>query len=282
MKLFQPKLVATVSLVLFGCTMSFMACKKDNLPPPHVITHGPEGSYTVISDAGDVNDGVNAFRTMLGNTLNATLQNPIPDPNGRREITWDDVPPFFYQYLPIDFYATTGVGEPDSRKQGFLLLDLVGGPSTNFLVSTNGFAIFGPNLNYPAQFSAFSGTNSFAYVGGSSAGIMEAVFKVPGTNADAMVKGFGIVFSDVDKANTTSIEYFGENGSLGKFYVPVRSGTPSFSFLGVYFSNEKVTRIRITCGDGALGFAKDISDDSVADKDLVVVDDFIYSEPQPK
>lgn len=257
MKLFQSKLVAIASIVLFGCTMSFVACKKDK--------DQPTVESTVVEASGDITDSVARFKSLIG-----TL----------REINWDDVPTSFQQYLPIDFYAATDAGVSDNRKQGFLLLNLSGSFATNFWVNNNDFASTDPSN--ADQFDAFSGANIFAYIGSGNKCITEAVFRVPGTTTEATVKGFGVVFSDVDKVNTTSIEYFSENGSLGKFYAPVRSGTTSFSFLGVYFPNEKITKIRITCGDEQFGTdIKDISVDPTSG-DLVAMDNFIYSEPKLK
>jgi hypothetical protein len=46
----------------------------------------------------------------------------------------------------------------------------------------------------------------------------------------------------------------------------------------VFFPDEKVTRVRITAGNGALATGvKDVTDGG--SKDLVVYDDFFYNEP---
>jgi hypothetical protein len=53
------------------------------------------------------------------------------------------------------------------------------------------------------------------------------------------------------------------------------------SFLGVKFGSAIVSRVRITLGTGALGAGiNDVSNGG--QRDLVVMDDFIYGEPQPQ
>jgi hypothetical protein len=93
------------------------------------------------------------------------------------------------------------------------------------------------------------------------------------------VRGFGAVFSDVDIPNTTFIEFFNETESLGKYFIPAHDQSTSFSFLGVYFNdNQKITRIEVG-HPGVLSDGKaDISDGGP--KDLIVLDDFFYAEPQ--
>jgi hypothetical protein len=52
-----------------------------------------------------------------------------------------------------------------------------------------------------------------------------------------------------------------------------------FSFLGVYFHNDKVTRVQIFSGSAPLSATQDDLSDG-GGEDLVIMDDFIYSEPQ--
>jgi hypothetical protein len=88
------------------------------------------------------------------------------------------------------------------------------------------------------------------------------------------VSGFGSIFTDVDLANLTTIEFFNTSGvSLGVFSVPTANN--GLSFLGVFFdAGERIGRVRITNGNVALG-----PNDALPNADVVVMDDFIYSEP---
>ncbi len=82
------------------------------------------------------------------------------------------------------------------------------------------------------------------------------------------------VFTDVDLANTTSLQFFdASNTSLGTFFVPAGTvASESLSFLGVDFGSNIVSRVRITSGNAALG-------PNEAGLDLVVMDDFLFGEP---
>ena len=64
------------------------------------------------------------------------------------------------------------------------------------------------------------------------------------------------------------------------YKAPERTTTSNVSFLGVFFPNQKVTRVKITTGNATLAKGvKDVSNGGT--KDLVVMDDFFYSEPAP-
>jgi sugar lactone lactonase YvrE len=107
-------------------------------------------------------------------------------------------------------------------------------------------------------------------------------FQVAGGTAPALVSGFGVVFADVDQAGAAKIEVFDKSGTkLGTFVAPVRSDATGHSFVGVKFASALIARVRITSGTGTLGAqTQDVSNGGTAD--LVVMDDFLYSEPIPQ
>ena len=148
-------------------------------------------------------------------------------------------------------------------------------PGTGFQVSANSgvapvqFANIDPS--YPDLFEPFSPQRLFTALGST---VLDVSFFVAGTSTPALTRGFGSVFSDVDLANTSSIQFFdATNSSLGTFFVPnVAGANQSFSFVGVSFPTPVVSRVRITSGSQVLG-------PNSQDADLAVMDDFIYGEP---
>jgi len=134
--------------------------------------------------------------------------------------------------------------------------------------------LFG-NPTYGTIFRTFSPSRLSTPVGSN---ITEALFFIPGTNGTvpATVRGFGAVFTDVDRAASTLIQYFGADGDLlfSRHVVP-SPGDGHLSFLGIMFDDARIARIRIMAGDVAPG------PDDGKQHDIVVMDDFIYGEPQP-
>jgi hypothetical protein len=156
-----------------------------------------------------------------------------------------------------------------------------------------GLAVLFNNPSYATIFSTFSPLRLFTPVGSN---VTEAFFFVPGTKGAALatITGFGAVFSDVDRPggsgptdkrgrrrDSTLIEYFGVPDShhhdqlLFSSVVPASPGDGSLSFLGVVFDDPRIARVRITSGNVAPG----VDDDRK--HDVVMMDDFIYGEPQP-
>lgn len=250
-----------INLLITSLSFIFLAgCSKNK------ETGIDSNDVVVIAATGDINPGLNEFRQLLGNQLNTTPGVA----RGRREINWDGVPDqLLNQKLPGDFFNPTGAAATVANQRGLLYSS-----AGNFQVSKTNFAEVNPVAS--GQFTSFSGDKSFANI---SSNLWEVGFEVPGQALAATVKGFGIVFSDVDLPKTVSLEFFNEDKNLGKFFVPAKNGS-NFSFLGVYFKNEQVTHIRVT-HDGQLDKGQnDITNNGPVDQ--VIMDNFLYSEPVKK
>jgi len=217
------------------------------------------------ANAADIQSAVDAFRTDLGGSLNPNVAGSLL--SGRREINWDGVPDNLSapNNLPGNFF---NVNSP----RGVILSTPGSGleVSANAVNPTNTPVRFGDiNAQFPPKFTVFSPQRLFSALGSN---IVDVSFVVPGSNTQAAVNGFGSVFTDVDLLNTTSIQYFNvSNTSLGTFFVP--TAPQGLSFLGVSGFADGVARVRITNGNGPLtGAAQGFEN--------VVMDDFIYGEPQ--
>ena len=203
---------------------------------------------------------VDQFRADLGpnNGVIAGSQ-----PGGRREINWDGggaaAAPTFDGTVLTRFVArgarmvTLGTGFETS-----------GAPSAEF---------DDINPSYSAQFAPFSPPRLFIATGTN---VLDVLFNVPGNGTiPAGVTGFGAVFTDVDSATSTRLQFFAPDGALlFERFVPAAAGDETQSFLGVSFdAGEIVGSVRIVSGNAALG------PDESAVRDLVAMDDFIYGEP---
>ncbi len=219
---------------------------------------------TVFSATGMIGATVNQFRAILG-AANGGVAGE--QPAGRREINWDGAAaiPFNNRNdFPADFFNTT-------VKAGAVFTT----PGTGFRNDSTLFSEINPT--YPAQFLFFTASEIFAAVGSNQ---LDQLFRVAGQPTPALVRGFGIVFSDVDLAGKTTIQLFRQDGSsLGTYNAPVRSDEGGFSFVGVTFADAIIARVRITLGTGALAAnVNDVSAGGTAD--LVVLDNVIYGEPR--
>jgi hypothetical protein len=235
----------------------FNSCKKENK------TAEPVALFSVN---GNITTSVNEFRSLLGSQLN-TAPGAI---GGRREINWDGINDSLVgKPLPDNFFNPVSAQAPAAQKRGLAYASSNGA----FMVSNTNFVNINPSA--ASQFNAFSGDKTFANV---SSNLWEVNFQVPGAPAQAAVKGFGAVFSDVDLNNSTSLEFFNGTKSLGKYFVTPHDASTSFSFLGVYFKNEEViTRVQVSHMGNLSSGAADITNNGTAD--LIVLDDFLYSEP---
>lgn len=217
----------------------------------------------IIQSSGAIEADVDAFRALLGDPNNGVAPGPLG--SGRREINWDGVPAAVTNVpnFPLDFFL---VNSP--RGLGYDAID------PGLEVSDQRFADINPT--YAAEFTPFSGQKLFSPIGSN---VSAVTFVLPSGSVKAPVRGFGVVFSDVDVAGSSGIILIGEDGSsLGRILAPVRSDGRGASFVGVVFRNPVISRVVIITGNGALSpTEKDVSQGGL--HDLVVMDDILYGEP---
>ena len=269
----RATVIAAFGVLLMVLAVSETAQAQANQPTPLVFqAAGP--------DATSIQGAVDAFRAALGDN---NANNPGPIQKGRREINWDGGNPNLLDTTaPVNpflvflnnrgsQYKTPGLGLSQAPPSGGL---------------QGGLAVLFGNPNYAKIFRTFSRSRLFTPVGSN---ITEASFSIPGTNgnAPATVRGFGAVFTDVDQPDgrgalaatahngSTLIEYFDKNGKLlFRSFVPAAPGDGSLSFFGIKFDDARIASVRIKTGDVAPGPNDD------RQHDIVMMDDFIYGEPQ--
>ncbi len=271
----------SVMLVTFGLTVLGALgvahaqgnTSNDFVPPTVFQAAGP--------DAASIQSAVDEYRAALGDPNNPN--GPAPDPTvGRREINWDGGganttdPPV----TPFNNFLNTRGAQFTTPGTGLSQAPPSGGPQ-------GGLATLFNNPTYGTIFSTFSPLRLFTPV---DSNITEALFFVPGSNGTvaATVRGFGAVFTDVDQPDgsgpgkkhgnrkaSTLIEYFGADGDLlFSSFVPASPGDASLSFFGIVFEDPLIASVRITTGNVAPG------PDDEGKHDVVMMDDFIYGEPQ--
>ncbi len=206
--------------------------------------------FRVFTATGAIAATLAEFRTALGDPINVAP----------REIKWDGAP----AEMPGDFFNTT------VKAGAIFSTDGIG-----FRNSDNDF--FEINPAYADEFNAFSLPKTFMPIGSAA---LTVDFRVPGAETPAATRGFGVVFSDVERQGAASIKLFDAKGrSLGQYHAPVRSDAAGFSFVGVVFESSIVAQVEITSGQRALGAGvQDLSDGG--NLDLAVMDDYLFAEPQ--
>jgi hypothetical protein len=252
---------------------------KDFVPPIVFQAAGP--------NAASIQGTVDAYRAALGTPNNGNVAGPLG--GGRREINWDGGganDSTTAPVTPFNVFLDTRGGQFTTPGTGLSQAPPSGG-------AQGGLAVLFNNPSYATIFSTFSPLRLFTPVGSN---VTDAFFFVPGTNGatPATISGFGAVFSDVDRPggagptdkrgrrrDSTLIEYFGVPDShdharlLFSSVVPASPGDGSLSFLGVVFDDPRIASVRITSGNVAPG------PDDDRKHDVVMMDDFIYGEPQP-
>jgi hypothetical protein len=214
------------------------------------------------ADAAAITPARDAYRADLGGGTTAGQNGSFG--GVRREINWDGTP--------------EAQSSPNSLKPDFFNTNSPRGvvfetPGSGFQVSSDAAPQrFGNiNPNYSTLFKTFSPQKLFTPIGSN---VSDVKFFVPGTTTPASVSGFGSVFADVSKDDATSITYYDENGNqVDRIAAPTASA--GLSFVGAsYNDGTRISRVRIVTGNTTVG-----PDDSPS-ADVVVMDDFLYGEPQ--
>lgn len=246
--------------MVLAAAIAVSACDDEGVTAPVPAPIQP----TVLTATGDITAKVTEFRDLLGPSNGGTAGE---QPGGRREIGWDGAAanPFNNRNdFPAAFFNTNVKSGAVYKTAG-----------TGFRNDSTSFADINPA--YADQFRFFSANKIFAPIGSN---LVDQLFEVAGQPTPAVVNAFGIVFSDVDIADRTTIQLFTREGSsLGIFAAPVRSDAAGLSFVAVSFPSPVIARVRITLGTGALAAGvNDITAGGTAD--LVVFDNVIFGEPR--
>jgi hypothetical protein len=222
-----------------------------------IVFEGAGANAAAITPARD------AFRTAVGG---GTVAGANGDFGGlRREINWDGVPDALSDpnNLPANFFNTTS-------PRGAVFST----PGTGFLVSANAGGSVPIVFGFPNDFQPFSPQKLFTAV---NSNITDVNFFVPGTSTPATVRAFGVVFVDVEVPGLTKIQFFDTNNNLIFSRDALVANNQGLTFVGgVADAGEQISRVRITSGantivaNGVLGNPND---------DVVVMDDFLYSQP---
>ena len=221
---------------------------------------------TVFQAAGpsvaSIQSMVEAFRAALGNP-NLSAIGPLG--SGRREINWDGGSTTNVTTspapTPFDGFLVTRGARFTTTGTGFVQ------------APPSGLATTFSNPTYATIFQPFSASRLFSAVGSR---VTTSLFFIPGGGEiPATTNGFGAVFSDVDENDSTLIQFFAKNGTLLlSRSVPASPGNASQSFLGILLNSPLIASVRITSGHAAPG------PNDTQDRDIVMMDDFIFGEPQ--
>ena len=204
-----------------------------------------------------------AFRLQIGGGV-------VAGANGsfgglRREINWDGVPDVRADanLLPANFFNT-------NSPRGAVFST----PGTGFLVSANAGQPAAPLFGFANDFQTFSTQRLFTAIGSN---IVDVSFFVPGTGIASTTSAFGLIFTDVEVAGDTKMEFFSASNALLYTRDALVAGNQGLTFLGASAnSGEQISRVRITSGKNSI-----LSNGVLANPtdDVVVMDDFLYAEP---
>jgi hypothetical protein len=274
-----PEMLGLQKMRLFSVrSRSSRFCGSHPAPLAAVFTFGlvlaalaapaAHAQFTVFEAAGESAAAItptrDAFRAAIGGGTVAGADGSFG--GLRREINWDGVPDSLSDpnSLPADFFNTTS-------PRGVTLST----PGTGFLVSANTGGASPVLFGFGSDFQTFSSQKLFTAV---NSNITDISFFLPGTTTAATVSGFGVVFTDVEVAGDTRIQFFDSNNIQIFTRNALTAGNQGLTFLGAVSSTAtaSIARVRITSGSNTIvrsGVQGNPNDDVVA------MDDFIYAEP---
>lgn len=257
--------LGVLSLLVWGCGSSQdVSLLSGPSGTPGAQAQGASlGFEATGADRAAIEGTVNRFRTALGanNGVGGSF------PGGLREINWDGVPATAEDPHPANFFNTTsprGVvfSTPGSRLK---VSGSAGTPAFLFGdVTAQQWGLI--------EFATFSSDKLFAPIGDPR---VEVRFFVPGTTKPATTQGFGAVFVDVDKAQSSFLEYYSAQNLLiaRQFVSPSGVRSKGLTFTGI-LASRPIARVLIQVGEKPI-------DTPFADPppDGVCLDDLIYGEP---
>lgn len=257
-------------LLVFAVHVTFWSAGSAMLPPPE--THLKGGSKTKVNVTTAVGkqkakEALEKFQAELGPD-NGSKPGPIFP--GSRRINWDGgMVPFD---MPGNFFRDNATRGSLVRVDGgeFRVSNPIMESDPGF--GDNLFDTFNPD--YPNQFQSLTPPRIFSPL---SDNVFSQDFSVAGSplNIGATIFAFGAVFVDVDKLGETWMEFYDLGGrSLGRVFVP--PAPQDLTFIGVTFERPEVASMTFQLGNAVLG-----ADDVFGKQDVVVLDDFVYSEPEP-
>jgi len=219
---------------------------------------------------------VDQFRNDLG-SLNPN--NTQSFPGGRREINWDGVPDNFASpnNMPANFFNA-------NSPRGAVFATACG--NATFRVSSNAASgvplRFGElDPSYTNAFITFSNQKLFTVISDNNVpcNIVTVNFFIPGTKIPATVRGFGVVFADVDTSgNTRLLAYDSAGNLLSPGGITAQPASGGLSFVGISFDQgERIASVQIVSGNNRLASG---NVDGTNGIDVIAMDDFIYGEPR--
>lgn len=231
-----------------------------------LLTPLPLAAQLVFESAGAdpaaITPTRDAFRSAIGGGT-------VAGANGsfgglRREINWDDVPDSFSDpnLLPANFF---NVNSP----RGVVFST----PGTGFMVSANAGGATPVLFGFPNDFQTFSAQRLFTAI---NSNVTDVNFFLPGTATEATTRAFGLIFTDVEVAGLTRVQFFDADDNLIFSRDALVAGNEGMTFLGVAFDDAVIGRVRITSGSNTI-----VSNGVLGNpnNDIVVMDDFLYAEP---